>query len=142
MLQVAGKVQQLTSEMQQPRSVPEPVPVSPALAATRNATDQETARIATFRYEQARIEARQDKTAQHEAVTMAKELGYEPSRLANAIQGHSGLGSAVVAATASLHPLGAESRKPASAAAGPQASASANAAKMLPAKENPNRRSR
>ncbi|MCX4564463.1 hypothetical protein OHA02_50940 [Streptomyces phaeochromogenes] len=76
-LQVAGKVQQLTSEMQQPRSVSEPVPVSPTLAATRNTTDQETARIATFRYEQARIEARQDKTAQYEAVTMAKE--YEPS---------------------------------------------------------------
>ncbi|MFI6662674.1 hypothetical protein ACIBL8_45060 [Streptomyces sp. NPDC050523] len=121
MLQVAGKVHQLSNEMQQPRPVPEPVPVLSAQEATRNQTAQETARIATLRYEQARIEARQDKAAQHEAVTMAKELGYEPSRLANEIQGHSGLGSSVVAAAASLRALGAESRKAVSTAAGPRA---------------------
>jgi hypothetical protein len=142
MLQVAGKVQQLASEMQPPRSVSASVPVSPAQTAARNITDQETARAASLRYEQARIEAGQDKTAQHEAVTMAKELGYDPSRLADAIQSHSGLGSAVVAATASLHPLGARGKRSAPAAPGPQTSASANAVKTPPAKVSSSRRSR
>ncbi len=142
MLQIAGKVQHLTSEMQQARSVSAPVPVPPAQAAPTNVTEQETAQMAALRYEQARIVARQDKTAQHEAVAMAKELGYEPSRLAEAIQGHSDLGSAVVAAAASLHPLGAEGMKSPSAASVPQTSASANAAKTPPSKTSSNRHSR
>lgn len=141
MLQVEGKVQQLTSEMQQQRSVSAPVPVSPAKAATRNIGEQEAAQMAALRYEQARIAARQDITAQNEAVAMAKELGYEPSRLADAIQGYSG-NSAVAAALASLHPLGAEGKKSPSAASVPQASASANAAKLPPTKASSNRRSR
>ncbi|WP_164386856.1 hypothetical protein [Streptomyces sp. OM5714] len=142
MLQVAEKVQQLTNEMQQPSSVSAPVPASPAKAASGKGTEQEAAQLAALTYEQARIEARQDTTAQDEAVAMAKELGYEPSRLADAIQGYSGLGSAVVAAAASLHPLGAQGRKSASATAAPRASASANGAKASPAKASSTRRSR
>ncbi|MFD9286072.1 hypothetical protein ACFWD7_54615 [Streptomyces mirabilis] len=142
MLQVAGKVQRLTSEMQQPRSISAPIPVSPTKIATRITAEQDAARMTALRYDQARITARQDKTAQHEAVAMAKELGYEPSRLAEAIQGYSD-NFAVAAALASLHPLGARGKKSASAASAPQGSTSANAAKILPsAKASSNRRSR
>ncbi|MFJ4634033.1 hypothetical protein [Streptomyces sp. NPDC088847] len=81
MLQAAAKVQQLADQMQPPRSVSAPAPAAPVQTAARNITDQETARAASLRYEQARIEARQDNTAQHEVVTMARELGYNPTRL-------------------------------------------------------------
>ncbi|MFH8470914.1 hypothetical protein [Streptomyces sp. NPDC017991] len=152
MLQAAGRVQQLASEMRQPRSdsapIPAPIlvpiPASPAKAATRNITEHEAAHMAALRYEQVRITARRDITAQNEAVAMAKELGYEPSQLADAMQGRSILGSAVVAAAASLHPLGMEGKKSASAASAPQSSTSANAATLspAPAAAGDNRRSR
>ncbi|MEU9455910.1 hypothetical protein [Streptomyces sp. NPDC048277] len=148
MLRVAGKVHQLTIEMGRPSSVSPRVPAPSAQAATATVAERETAQTAAARYEQARIAARQDKTAQKEAVAMAGELGYDPARLADAIQGYSKPGSAAVAAAASLHPLGPEGRKSPSAAAAaaaaavPQASASANAAKSPPSATSSSRRSR
>ncbi|MEU9408585.1 hypothetical protein AB0E08_23240 [Streptomyces sp. NPDC048281] len=142
MLQAAGNVQQLTSEMQQLRSVSAPVPVPPAQAAGSNVTKQELPQMPVLRYEQVRIAAGHDKTTQNEAVAMARDLGHDPSRLANAIQGCSNLGSADFAAAASLRSPGVEGKKSPTAAPVPQASTSANAAKSPPSKAINNRRSR
>ncbi|MFJ9034607.1 glycerophosphodiester phosphodiesterase family protein [Streptomyces sp. NPDC102274] len=82
----------------QPDDAAPPVPASPAKAATTKVTEQEAVH-------------RKDVTSQNGGVAVARELGYDPSRSANAIQGYSGLGSAVLAAAASLHPLRAEDKK-------------------------------
>ncbi|MEU9456789.1 hypothetical protein [Streptomyces sp. NPDC048277] len=93
-------------------------------------------------YERELIAARQDKEAQAEAIAMAKKVGYEPSRLAAAIQGYSGPGSTTVAAAASLQPPGSEGRKSVSATSVPRASASTNAAMALPVSAGSSRRRR
>ncbi|WP_319216584.1 glycerophosphodiester phosphodiesterase family protein [Streptomyces sp. ME02-6987-2C] len=125
----------------QPGDAAPQVPVSPTKAASTNTTEQEAAQMAAPRYEQTHIAAWQGVTGQDKAVAMAREHRSDPSRPANAAQGYSGLGSAVLASAASLHPLGAGGVRSPSAAS-VQASASANAAKLSPSTASSTRRSR
>ncbi|WP_267717345.1 glycerophosphodiester phosphodiesterase family protein [Streptomyces sp. CoH17] len=125
----------------QPGDAAPQVPVSPIKAASINATEQEAAQMAAPRYEQTRIAAWQGFTGQDIAFAMAREHRSDPSRPANAAQGYSGLGSAVLASAASLHPLGAGGMRSPSAAS-VQASAPANAAKLPPSTGSTTRRSR
>ncbi|MFJ5035733.1 hypothetical protein ACIQB5_48900 [Streptomyces sp. NPDC088560] len=122
MLLVAEEVERVTGEMLRSG----PASASAVRASAAVSAGQDAGQRAALQYERACMAARQDKAAQAEAVAMAKDLCYEPSRLANAIHGYSVPGSAAAAA-AFLRPPGTEDRT-SSVGAVPRASSSASAA--------------
>ncbi|MFB7493105.1 hypothetical protein ACFC09_00095 [Streptomyces sp. NPDC056161] len=124
-------------------STPLPAPVSPVEAAALKIIQRDAAQMAAMRYQMARVEARRDTSAQHEAVEMAKQLGYVPSALANAIQGYNQPNSAVASATASYSPeVSSRQSSSRSRPRSPQPAPPANTADVAASHGKNNRRAR